>query len=189
MNSPIYYTLISFFFFLSYLYCTCRCLSLFPPCELAGRKPGLVTCALPLLSHLTGSTQQQGKGPAPVLRCRICPRGAPRDLGLHSPRPAAHPPGICEGMSVSRRARCKGARRPQSPWHAWDRVEGSVYSGLRLHDLSRFLGRAPPGSRAGCKGPAPSRQRKWRWLYIRPRLTELGEDWLVREICRRKVFA
>lgn len=37
-------------------------------------------------------------------------------------------------------------------------------------------GRAQPGNPAGRTGPAPSRQRKWRGLYIRPRLAELGAD-------------
>lgn len=144
-------------------------------------------CALLLLSYLTRSTGQQR--PRPVLRCWICPRGSPR-IGAPFGRPAAHSLGVCRGMRVSLwKARCKDARRSQSPWHAWDRVKGLGPFGLGAQNPSWFPGRAQPRSPAGCMGPAPSRQRKWCWLYIRPRLSELREDWLVREKCKGKVFA
>lgn len=144
-----------------------------------------MTCALLLLSYLTRSTRQQGRGPAPC-----CAAGFA--LGDRAPlaRPAPHSLGVCRGMKVSLwKARCKDARRSQSPWHAWDRVKGSRPFGLDAQNPSRFPGRAQPGSPSGCMGPAPSRQRKWCWLYIRLRLTELREDWLVREKCKGKVFA
>lgn len=61
-----------------------------------------------------------------------------------------------------------GHRAPRVPgveW--WKRTLGFQVTSL-------LPGRAQPGNWA--HRPAPSRQRKWRDLYIRPRLAELGAD-------------
>lgn len=77
-------------------------------------------------------------------------------------------------MRVPRRAeskaqRCRVATEPPECL-GWSGGNAGV-SGPSL-----LPGRAQPGNPAGRPRPAPSRQRKWRELYIRPRLAELGAD-------------